>query len=91
MIETYHRIMNHKDNLNFPDDRFVSKDAQHLIRALLTDRSVVHEGKRKINVRDFLLEKLVWVEMVFQIFKITTFSSIRKNGRGKQFDKVKEK
>lgn len=38
LVGTYHKIMNHRENLIFPDDVPLSGDARSLICALLTDR-----------------------------------------------------
>ncbi len=38
LVGTYHKIMNHRDNLIFPDDIPVSSEARTLICAFLTDR-----------------------------------------------------
>jgi len=38
LVGTYHKIMNHQDNFNFPDDVVLSNEAKELISAFLTDR-----------------------------------------------------
>ncbi|XP_057208515.1 rho-associated protein kinase 2-like isoform X2 [Triplophysa rosa] len=40
LVGTYGKIMDHKNRLTFPDDIEMSKDAEDLIRAFLTDREV---------------------------------------------------
>jgi len=36
-IETYHKIMNWRENLFFPDDVHLSREAEHLIRSLICE------------------------------------------------------
>jgi serine/threonine protein kinase len=38
LVGTYHKIMNHRENLVFPDDQPVSGEARSLICAFLCDR-----------------------------------------------------
>ena len=38
LVGTYHKIMNHRDDLIFPDDMPISPEARALICAFLTDR-----------------------------------------------------
>lgn len=38
LVGTYHKIMNHRENLSFPDDIVLSNEAKELICAFLTDR-----------------------------------------------------
>jgi len=38
LVGTYHKIMNHRENLVFPDDMPVPPEARSLICAFLTDR-----------------------------------------------------
>jgi len=38
LVGTYHKIMNHRDNLIFPDDTPISGEARSLICSFLTDR-----------------------------------------------------
>ena len=38
LVGTYHKIMNHQDNLNFPDDIPVASEARSLIYGFLSDR-----------------------------------------------------
>ncbi|XP_073712258.1 rho-associated protein kinase 2b isoform X4 [Misgurnus anguillicaudatus] len=40
LVGTYGKIMDHKNRLTFPDDIEMSRDAEDLIRAFLTDRDV---------------------------------------------------
>lgn len=39
LVGTYGKIMDHKNSLHFPNDREISKEAQSLIRGLLTERT----------------------------------------------------
>jgi serine/threonine protein kinase len=38
LVGTYHKIMNHRDNLTFPEDVPISNEARTLICSFLTDR-----------------------------------------------------
>ncbi|KAF7492119.1 Rho-associated protein kinase 1 [Sarcoptes scabiei] len=55
LVGTYGKIMDHKNHLHFPDDVEISKEAQNLICALLTDRQVRlgRKGISEVSVHAF--------------------------------------
>ena len=45
LVGTYGKIMDHKNALEFPEDVKVSKSAESIIRAFLTDRYTAFKNK----------------------------------------------
>ncbi|XP_066019046.1 rho-associated protein kinase 1-like [Pocillopora verrucosa] len=63
IVETHGKIMDHKNSLQFPDDIEISKEAKHLLRNFLTDRTqrIGQEGIAEIqNHKFFINDQWEW-------------------------------
>ncbi|CAF3858340.1 unnamed protein product [Rotaria sp. Silwood1] len=62
LVGTYHKIMNHRDNLVFPDEIPLSTDARALICAFLSDRStrLGKSGVGEIKAHAFFINQNEW-------------------------------